>query len=113
MGVSTDAIVFYGYCWDEEEDFIEEEEDDRNEKTPGVTWDEHGSDSSPIPCLYIEESYVCAWPDSPKPLLSEAISPGWDHESWDEKLNKELERRGIEKPEGENQPGWWIASWWG
>jgi hypothetical protein len=50
MGVSTDAIVFYGYCWDEEMDLLPEEAEDEWEevvlKKRGVKspWDDYLSD---------------------------------------------------------------------
>lgn len=34
-------------------------------------------------------------------------------EAWSVKLDVFLEHLGVEPPEGENQPGWWVASWWG
>jgi hypothetical protein len=32
---------------------------------------------------------------------------------WDEKLERFLTELGIEKPEGQDKPKWWVATYWG
>jgi hypothetical protein len=108
MGVSTDAIVFYGYCWDDQSCGYDEEDDRGQVITGGVEWGHHCSDASPMRYLAIEDSKVTAWRGYPKPLQGTSIPLRW--EDW---LEAELERTGVEPPEGENQPGWWIVSWYG
>jgi len=106
MSVSTDAIVFYGYCWGEEG---EQRRAGHNTKPiDGVEWSWHCSDASPMRYLAIEDSKVTAWRGYPKPLPSTSVPLAWE-----DRLEEELERNGIEPPEGENQPGWWIVSWYG
>jgi hypothetical protein len=104
MGVSSDAIVFYGYVWD-----VEDVQRKGNLKEgDSVTWGWHCSDAAPMRYLAIEESEVTAWRGYPVPLPSTATPL-----QWEDVLNEELERHGVEPPEGENQPGWWIVSWMG
>lgn len=104
MGVSNDAIVFYGYVWREEGGH---KKGDLG-KADGVKWGWHCSDAAPMRYLAIEESEVTAWRGYPKSLPSTATPLRWEDD-----LNEELERHGVEPPQGENQPGWWIASYTG
>jgi hypothetical protein len=152
MGQSTDAYVFYGYCWDDEDvefgtdmdEVVEAILAERGHADPwstcpddraaasawmidnkavidehralkediaagiGVEWDAHCSDGCPIPFLFVEGTKTTAWRGSPRPLTSLDVDPAWKG-----KLDAFLESQGIEAPAGENQPGWWVASWWG
>lgn len=154
MGQSTDAYVFYGYCWDDEDAGIEADTDEavkailaeRGHADPwdsypktdgraagdawvsenraaidafralkaaveeeiGVSWDAHCSDSCPIPFLFVNDTKTTARRGYPKPLASLEVDPAWKG-----KLDAFLALQGVEPPTGENQPGWWTASWWG
>lgn len=108
MGVSTDAVMFYGYAWkDEDEGHFPsyEEEDDSIE---GVSWGRHCCIEAPMAFLSISKSQVTAWRGSPRAITDMSTPIGWR-----DQLDRELERLGIDPPSGENQPGWWIASWRG
>jgi hypothetical protein len=151
MGQSTDAYVFYGYCWDDEDSDINTDMDeiakailaergivdpwearpesidyraymDANEAEfdayraamdailaeLGVDWDSHCHHECSMPLLYVQGTKITAHRGSPKPLALLEIDP-----TWQGKLDSFLESQGVEPPEGENQPGWWVASWWG
>lgn len=151
MGQSTDAYVFYGYCWDDEDtefgtDMSEtvkailaerghadpwdgcpdgsnyrtyaaahesefaayRELEKQVEEELGVDWDSHCSDGCPMPLLFIPGTKTTAWRGSPRPVTSIDVDPAWKP-----RLDAFLESQGIEAPSGENQPGWWVASWRG
>jgi hypothetical protein len=150
MGQSTDAIVFYGYCWHgEDQDFTADMDEvaetilkQRGRTDPwsshpgghapewvadnstaidawhdakeavkagfGVDWGTHCSDGCPMPYLYIPETEITARRGYPEPLTSLKVDLAWKP-----KLDAFLQAQGIEPPEGENQPGWWTASYWG
>lgn len=74
----------------------------------GLGWNRHGTWDDGTPYLYVEGTRTVAdWGD-PKPMPSGDVDPGWRPE-----LDRFLASQGIEPPQGENQPGWWVASWWG
>jgi hypothetical protein len=159
MGQSTDAMVFYGYCWPDEDTEFDTDLDEvvkailasRGHADPwdahyvgpkpfdaykawaatqegaaevesyralkaaveqelGVDWGSHCSGECSMPYLFIRDTEITANRGYPKPLDpgSFTVDP-----SWKGKLDAFLESQGIEPPEGENQPGWWTASWWG
>lgn len=153
MGQSTDAYVFYGYCWDDEDTEFATDMDEavkailaeRGIADPwdehydgdyeayktwkaangsvvaafkaakeaveaelGVDWDSHCHHECSMPLLYVRGTKTTAHRGSPMPLTSLAVDP-----TWKGKLDAFLESQDIEPPEGENQPGWWVASWWG
>lgn len=157
MGTSTNGLLFYGYCWpDEDNDFetsMEEvvkailvgrgmtdpwdahyvgEQPYENYKawaaTPagkdeeeawhaaqrqveselGVDWGFHCSGERSMPYLHVRGTETTAYRGSPRAITSLEIGPDWK-----EKLDSFLASQGIEVPEGDNQPGWWLASYWG
>lgn len=156
MGQSTDAYLFYGYCWSEESEDLDFETDmdrwaENKLKAQGhsdpwggypegadramrdlwmaqndaaidawrdkksalteaadVDWDSHCSHDCPMPLLKVRGTHVTAWRGSPMPITSIEVGA-----EWKAKLDAFLEAEGIEAPEGENQPGWWLASDWG
>jgi hypothetical protein len=158
VGVSTNAYLFYGYCWqDEDYDFetdIDEvvkamlvgrgmtdpwkehyvgEQPYENYKawaaTPqgsveeaawyaaqeeakaelGVDWGSHCSNDYSIPYLHIPQSQTTAYRGTAQPITEDlSVDP-----KWRERLDTFLSSQNIEPPEGENQPGWWLASYWG
>ena len=73
-----------------------------------VDWGRHGIYDDGTPYLYAKGTRTVAdWGD-PQPMPSGDVDPAWKP-----KLDAFLESQGIEPPSGENQPGWWVASWWG
>lgn len=152
MGQSTNAYLFYGYCWDEEDepedvttdmdDWAEESLIARGHTDPwdshpggsspewmaannkatddwydlkksltaeaGVEWDSHCSGDCPMYFLHIPESKTTAYRGDMQPVTSLAVS-----DDWKAKLDAHLEAQGATPPEGENQPGWWLVSYWG
>jgi hypothetical protein len=74
----------------------------------GVGWGRHGTYDDDTPYLYIDGTRIVAdWGD-PQPVPAVDVDPAWKGQ-----LDAFLESQGVELPEGENQPGWWTASWWG
>jgi hypothetical protein len=71
-----------------------------------VAWDTHCSTSCPMPYLYVKGTKVTAWRGTPRPLTSLEVTPEWKAQ-----LDAFLASQGIEPPTGENQPGWWTASY--
>ena len=43
-----------------------------------------------------------------EPITSLAVG-----DDWNAKLDAHLGAQGATPPEGENQPGWWLVSYWG
>lgn len=78
------------------------------QEATGVDWNSHCSGEYPMPFLHVRGTHVTAWRGSPKAITSIEVGDGWKA-----KLDAFLEAEGIEPPEGENQPGWWLASNWG
>lgn len=74
----------------------------------GVGWDSHCSGESSMPFLCILESLKTSnWGDM-QPITSLAVGAGWNA-----RLAAHMEAQGVAPPEGENQPGWWLVSYWG
>lgn len=167
MGTSTDAYLFYGYCWTEytddlgDTDYDEDEESEPRaglitsmdawaekvvierghvnpwdshpggsspawmadnraaldewhdlkkavEDEAGVDWDSHCSGEYPMPFLCIPESKKTAYRGNGEPVTSLEVG-----EDWDARLAAHMEAQGFPPPEGKNQPGWWLVSYWG
>jgi hypothetical protein len=77
-------------------------------ESAGVGWGRHGTYDSGTPYLYIADTRTVADWGEPQPAPATSVDPAWKG-----KLDAFLESQDIELPEGENQPGWWVASWWG
>jgi hypothetical protein len=151
MGQSTNAVVFYGYCWDDEDAEFGTDMDEtvkailaeRGYSDPwearpesidyraymaanqaefddyrtaedavrvelGVDWGTHCHHECSMPYLFVRDTDTTAHRGFPRPLTSLDVDPAWKG-----KLDAFLVSQDIEPPEGENQPGWWVASWWG
>lgn len=125
MSVSTDAILFYGYHWDEGEIGDEEEK----KKLPvqwgdsvetavwrqvlearGLDSDDHCCEGCLLPYLFVEESRIRAARGYPKAIDPTKCIP---HPEWDLNLDAALRDLGISKPTGQDAPRWWLVSWWG
>ena len=121
MGVSTDAIVFYGLLVDDDSPAFEKlshyEETEAEEQNPlggivytghaidGVTIVTHCSDGSPMFAVAIADSVVTAWRGHPRPL--QPVLPS--HAGSDAKLRAFCEKHGITWRE----PSWLLVSYWG
>lgn len=151
MGQSTNAYLFYGYCWDDEVEFDTDMDawaeahlkaagqTDPWDAHPGghrpdwvaensaaidawhdakkaladaqsVDWGAHCSDECPFPYLFVRGTETTAYRGYPKPVDAAALTVG---EDWKAKLDAFLAAEGIDPPDGENQPGWWMASYRG
>lgn len=73
----------------------------------GIDWDTHCSGDYPMPFLTIRGTHTTAWRGRPMPITSIETA-----DDWRAKLDAFLAAEGIEPPEGDNQPGWWLASNW-
>lgn len=102
MGVSTDAILFYGYCWDEEPDF---DLDYWYDFEGPVQRSTHCSAEHPIPYVTVAESRITASRGSPEEVKSLAVKP-----EWKEQLDAFLKELSIKPPQPE--PRWWLVSDW-
>lgn len=134
MGMSTDALLWYGYCWDDEVDLMPEDKDgDRRDwgevylermglnhdgdspderylkrsaalEAAGVLIDSHCSSEYPIPLVAIASTKVRAWRGHPKSITSLEVRPEWEG-----MLAEFCRVMGITPPEGQ-KPQWWLAS---
>jgi hypothetical protein len=158
MSVSTDAILFYGYCWNEEGNLLESEDEDGDSEWPKVVlrkrglkspWDEytkrcvsatewikvnrvqldawsdacraleeefgcdiyrHCSGDCPIPYVAITKARQRVSCGYPEPVLARTLTAD---SAWAAMLDRFLAELGIAKPEGQEQPQWWLCSYWG
>jgi len=161
MGVSTDAILFFGYCWNEEKYELLEGEEDWEEvvlKRRGIEspWKDHpGDDPSlsyaenrqrgeewstanrerldawyaakkevgaefgcdigrhcsgeyPMPYVYLQASQIRASRGYPKLIRPDAVFLPADIAAVDRFMNE----LGIERPEDQLEPQWWLVSLW-
>jgi hypothetical protein len=118
MTVSTDAILFYGYCWNDQVDrddvfgpnFFDQYHAASLEP---VAVDLHCSDEYPIPYLYVPESRITAYRGLPQRLFFDEANYSQDvaHE-WNQRLEAFTFSHGIDLSEA-GGPGWWMVSWWG
>lgn len=127
MSQSTDAVLFWGYCWEDETspyaDESDDEADDRHARLSGLEgaeWKQrmeareaagvevghHCSDACRMPFVSVTASKTTAWRGSPKAIAS--LEVGAD---WREKLDAYCSLMGIKPPQ--DAPGWWLVSWWG
>lgn len=76
----------------------------------GVDWSRGGSWEYPCPYLYVKGTEKSAEWGAAQPVLAEdlAVDAGWNA-----KLDGFLALQHIDPPAGENQPGWWLTSFYG
>lgn len=76
----------------------------------GVDWDSGCSYEQPAPYLYVVGTKTCSeWGDA-QAVRPADMTVGAD---WKQKLDAFLATQEITPPEGENQPGWWLTSFYG
>jgi len=111
MGQSTDAILFYGYCWEDEldEDMFPEELQNIYGKEHAVLVGAHCHHEYPMPYVYIQESQTRAWRGSPQAIdptdMVDVVA------AWDGLLQDFVTAHGIDV--GDQVPRWWLVSYWG
>lgn len=82
MGVSTDAILFYGYCWDDEDvrnpweigrEDADDDEDDEDDATEDEDWEERYArtkgclpPTTPFPERRVTPTHENGWDSTPK-----------------------------------------------
>ncbi len=172
MGVSTNAILFYGYCWSEEgvglfdapkdvwgegESWqyvvlrkrgvvnpwdaypVEEMASIRDyrakraaedawtaahrseldawyaagtavEKEFGCDIHYHCSNDCPMPYIAPEEGRKVVYRGCPEVVTVASLTTYY---RWDGMLERFMTELGISKPEGQDAPQWWLASYWG
>lgn len=108
MSQSTDAVLFYGYCWDDEidmDEFAPLVARNLHGMSEEVLIDEHCSMNCPMPYVYIQQTRVLAWRGRPKEITSLDVSPAWQTlldgfcAKWDIDVS-DMEQR------------WWLVSYW-
>lgn len=116
MGVSTNAILFYGYHLPNEIEIP----DEANQATGDVIVGWHCSDEAPMPYIYWKSSEVIAFRGSPKELPSTLpYTIGTYQQIIDFAKKYGLPEPGKpvdpnDKWAGEaSRIGWWLVSYWG
>lgn len=109
MGVSTDAILFYGYAWtDEDAEYGWLFELPMSGGDSSVSIGMHCCDELALPYLAVDRSVVVvARGDSA--LIANPI-PTWSN--WPDEIALYLKEHGIEIKPG-MELGWHLVSWWG
>lgn len=74
----------------------------------GVDWGNQGSWEYRAPYLYVLGSRKTAEWGNAQPVIDLTVGPDWRA-----KLDAFLAGQNITPPEGENQPGWWLTSFYG
>lgn len=116
MSTSTDAILFYGYCWDDQVDFWpDDEETDWEERyanlagpdKPFCTIGRHCSGDYPMPYVAVGKTVMRAWRGEPRSIDTDLHSIPL---SWRDELDKFCALMGIDV--SDKHPGWFLVSWW-
>jgi hypothetical protein len=111
MGMSTDAILFYGYVWEEEqydeEPIIPEEALDLYGSDEPVLAGFHCSSDYGMPYVYVQASHTRASRGYPKTVKSLR-----EREDWDAQLTAFVERFDISLTEAQG-PDWYLVSYLG
>jgi len=76
----------------------------------GVTIDSHCSCEYPMPYVHYQPWELRAWRGSPKAIPRD-FNPVGEH-GVDVLLNRFMEELGIQYPDGQDSPQWWMASMW-
>lgn len=106
MSQSTDAILFYGYCWDDEYDYEGDEfPDEVHEASEPVQADFHCSDGCPIPYIFITASRTVASRGYPEKVYVNELHAEHD---WDIQLDQFCARFDLTPPDNQ-QPQWWLV----
>jgi hypothetical protein len=110
MGVSTDAILFYGYHLGEEETEVPEQAAEVYGPDEPVLVGHHCSAAYTMHYLYVQASQTRASRGYPKEITDLGYQTGWDL-----RLTEFAKRFGLPLPsqDGASKPGWWLVSWWG
>lgn len=125
MGQSTDAILFYGYTWQDQESLetIDGEEIDTYDlgesdlaKTHGVGVDSHCSCEYAIPFIHIAEAHVTAYRGDSQSIDVSALADSPTDE-WDKRLYEFIQDANINMAVSEHSepvkgPGWFLVSNW-
>jgi hypothetical protein len=95
MGTSTDAILFYGYCWDEEGSLWEDEEVDDWEARYAVATGVPRP-SQPYPSRQVPRTRENNYDGTPKDYTPEELAAKQEyHDFWAAK-RKAVEKSGVE-----------------
>lgn len=122
MGQSTDAIVFYGYHFDEDHEDVDHlmalYENQPWDSNALVRIDTHCSGDYPMYYVYVDASRVWASRGYPKLLDVQKIASSWQS-SWDLELQEFAIEHGLTAPgtaseySSTSEVGWWLVSYWG
>lgn len=128
MGTSTDAILFYGYAWNDEMSPLWEGDEDEYDweeryarlhgrdpsvykeilellKTEPCKIGRHCSSDCRMPFVAIKSTEIRAWRGSPVKVDLPQVDP-----MWNEQLLTFCQFMGIDV--SKMQPGWYLVSWW-
>jgi hypothetical protein len=126
MSTSTDAMLFYGYVWTDEESppwssddesGDDEDEEDRYARRAGFGKGlarakceivHHCSDSCIMYGVAVKSTVTTAWRGSPKKIDPAKMAP---KPEWADALRSYCEHMGIKT--GNRKPAWHLVSWWG
>lgn len=109
MGQSTDAILFYGYCWEDEHILFDNAEPGAQPEYENIGVGSHCSCDYPMPFIYIEDTKLRAWRGRPVEVTFNHIPPSTIE--WDESLSRFVEDLDIDVSEASG-PGWFLVSMW-
>ena len=171
MGVSTNAILFFGFCWDDECDllaeFVKDDGDTpewpdivlrkrgvvnpwdsypnaemaaildyRQRSSAGSAWVEanraaidawddamhavqaefgcgigtHCSGDCSMPYVFVNDSAAMARRGCPEKIEQHQLKIDY---TWHAMLDRFMTELGIDKPDGQDAPAWWLVSYWG
>jgi hypothetical protein len=135
MGLSTDALLWWGYCWEDTEDLVPDDEDgdrgdweatyaakmglQQGEGEDFGAWYERKSAAVKASGVVVDSHCSSEYP-IPLIAISESKKRAWRGSpvavdslavdpSWPSKLAEFCRIMGITPPEGQ-EPRWWLAS---
>lgn len=125
MGISSDGLLFWGYCFDDEVPWVDELTEEEWEIWYNEGWEElaihwevdvdfgcsiefHCSYDYPMYAAVIDESCIRAFRGDPQRIEAADLKVGKD---WKEELDTFCESMGIDVSGME--PGWHLASLYG
>lgn len=112
MGQSTDAILFYGYVWEEDIE-LPDSASMVYGKEHSVLAGRHCSDEYSMPFIYVQATRKIAWRGHVTPIEPEDLDPlSLGVAEHNNQLLAFVKEHDIDLSEAKG-PGWFLVSWWG